>query len=582
MRQFNYLLGLASLVIFGCTELYAQRNPSTPPSKQKSNLGQAQPAKTIRIRTDYLGNGVEQQILAPTRKIARSAPAAQTLEIDSIDPTGSGNETEAAVFGGANCDTFQVQVLGTQMTYGQGGPAVPVRLDKQVYQNAVPSTMQPMFGGQNLTVSATDTALLQAWQWIEFYAKFAYPNFTTPVIQNGFLSSDPNNALILVNGTNYNQVALAKGIQPAYGGQIPIPTILSGYLDGNGIVTNLTQYQMLILYELGSTDSASSAFDWNDLVLKVTADCPILQETSGFNWYLSTNNIANQFCSYNVLYPTGSHYRSYTSWTTPGGVGQIVPRTFRTVVGTVLIEAGSSPLQPPNYPGFTIMIHDDPYDIAGNFPDYLVNQNYVKKYVFNQGSPGASFVNLNPPPGGITMRFSSGAGTQIITPYEASFDLSNPSSEDPPGPFYLQPGARYWFSIYGNSSGFASQGYPCLPRLDYNLFPSPPPFPPVTVQMTTQQCDDWDQSNGPADDVPNPCYFQLGTNDFYRIADLSSIPPDGYFCSRPESFVNPFYPSPSILPTPGPNCMDSSNRPCCQRTYAGRWAMALETETILP
>jgi hypothetical protein len=84
-------------------------------------------------------------------------------------------------------------------------------------------------------------------------------------------------AAVLTHNDNFNTVALQKGIQSPFGMQQDLSQILNGMILPNGQM-DLDPSEMIILFELGATNAASPAFDFNDLVLLVRTECPVATE----------------------------------------------------------------------------------------------------------------------------------------------------------------------------------------------------------------------------------------------------------------------------------------------------------------
>ncbi|HWR24669.1 MAG TPA: hypothetical protein VN278_00405, partial [Methanosarcina sp.] len=72
---------------------------------------------------------------------------------------------------------------------------------------------------------------------------------------------NPDNIIVLKNGDPVPN-------KPGYLQQIPVSTYLAPYTKNGKIV--LGPYDAIFLFELGGTDTASSAFDLNDLIVLVT------------------------------------------------------------------------------------------------------------------------------------------------------------------------------------------------------------------------------------------------------------------------------------------------------------------------
>lgn len=166
-----------------------------------------------------------------------------------------------------------VEVIANEITYGAAGPHVPTRADSSVGGG----NFVAQFGGADVTVGATTTVDISAGGALILKGKIAYPDFTNPAWSQEIQSDSTTNAMVLVNNDDPSVIMAQKGAQSAFSGQQSIPTILAPYLNGNGKIV-LASNEMLVLYELGTMNPASPAFDFQDLVLKVRTGCPVGSE----------------------------------------------------------------------------------------------------------------------------------------------------------------------------------------------------------------------------------------------------------------------------------------------------------------
>jgi len=166
-----------------------------------------------------------------------------------------------------------VTVLGKEITYGAGGPDVPVRVDFQLGDNPV----QNLFGGENVEVGdSTIVDIGDGGEELKFIGRSAYPSFDNPTLVNYVIeNSHANNALILLDGNNLEQQIASKGANGPFGGQIPIDEIIEEHLEGG--MVDLPETDQLILFELGTLNQGSAAYDLQDLVLLVEHNCDVGQ-----------------------------------------------------------------------------------------------------------------------------------------------------------------------------------------------------------------------------------------------------------------------------------------------------------------
>jgi len=172
-----------------------------------------------------------------------------------------------------------VDVLVTTITWGASGPAVPLKTEVQI---GVGASFTPAFGDQTLTagmpadvipIGVTDPAT------ITFKADAAYSDFTSPFWTRSIMNTDPQNAIVLLNGDNFFDISAQKGVQTPFDGQQDILSILSSFIDSTTGLVTLPAADMLVLYELGTTNPLSPAFDFQDLVVKTSTGCAAGQET---------------------------------------------------------------------------------------------------------------------------------------------------------------------------------------------------------------------------------------------------------------------------------------------------------------
>lgn len=189
-------------------------------------------------------------------------------------------ETSSYSNSGVCAATAHVKVVGAEITYGANGPVVPTRLD---YEQVTSSIITPLFDEQDIDVCHTEDPdeecsqqeiSLTPGEEIRFIGKSAYPTFDAPFLNYEVASDDLVYAAILVNGDNYFTIAAQKGIQDPFGSQQSLQQILGSEVinPSTGQVT-LEENVAIILYELGTASLNSPAFDFNDLVVKITTSC---------------------------------------------------------------------------------------------------------------------------------------------------------------------------------------------------------------------------------------------------------------------------------------------------------------------
>ena len=168
--------------------------------------------------------------------------------------SGGVKDGEVTVFA-TNNYVFTAQVLGSQMTCGQGGPAASV-----IARMRINNTFYNAFGGVPVTVGATytkDNLLVQNDYVIEATASMPSCNNYTKTV----LSTTTTLVKFLINGNT------PPNTLTGFGGQQPVSAILSPYISGGQI--SLPQNKVIALFELGN-DAGSPNADFQDLVLLIT------------------------------------------------------------------------------------------------------------------------------------------------------------------------------------------------------------------------------------------------------------------------------------------------------------------------
>jgi hypothetical protein len=94
-------------------------------------------------------------------------------------------------------------------------------------------------------------------------------------------NTDPVQAITLIAGDNLSAQLQEHGVRPPFGSQTSIDQILTqaGYLNAGGTIV-LDQNDILILFELGTSNPQSSAYDLNDLIIHLRAPTPVDRQFS--------------------------------------------------------------------------------------------------------------------------------------------------------------------------------------------------------------------------------------------------------------------------------------------------------------
>ncbi len=236
---------------------------STPMTDREGNpIGNRQ---QILVSAPPRGMNLTKKLLAPKFTDAFKL----TPDITPFDPRGGGAENFLGCTG-----TAEVTVLANEITFGAGGPQVPTRVKYQIGENP-PVTL---FNGENASqhIAIPEQITLQPGEEIYLWGHSAYPDFNDPYqLDIEKSSADPQMAAILSNGEMLVEMMSLKGAATIpFGMQQSLEAILGGAGMMNNGMIQLDEDEMIILFELGATNSSSPAFDFNDLVLHVRTQCP--------------------------------------------------------------------------------------------------------------------------------------------------------------------------------------------------------------------------------------------------------------------------------------------------------------------
>lgn len=162
--------------------------------------------------------------------------------------------------------TITADVLGSEITYGAGGPEVPVTVEIGTNSgNGSSYSYSSLFGGSDVdggetyTVSNNDVQINYRLR-----ARAKYGSFNAR-----YDSSNTTQVRTLVDGDQAPALA-------GFGGQKPVLDFLAPYLDENGLV-QLAFNQVIMLFELGvnmNSNPTSTAADFQDLVVLFTVVVP--------------------------------------------------------------------------------------------------------------------------------------------------------------------------------------------------------------------------------------------------------------------------------------------------------------------
>jgi len=153
-------------------------------------------------------------------------------------------------------------VIGSQLTYGSGGPDVDVTAK---YKKSPSNNWSNLFGGDEINGNGGQTSTVTSFS----NGTTLNTNFRAYFKQRGWLTYDQTYATN--DGSGHVRI-LRDGDTPpsaaAYGGQTSLKTYLQGILDANGKI-NIGEHEVLLLAEMGTCTNCASA-DFQDAVVKLT------------------------------------------------------------------------------------------------------------------------------------------------------------------------------------------------------------------------------------------------------------------------------------------------------------------------
>jgi hypothetical protein len=244
--------------LFIDTKIWSNSGPGTPSGSQVS--GTELDVEDLTLVPSQIGNMSKVQfsdnMIGTTLTIKLEFSDGSSITSDPFMP-GAGFAISGGTVSITQPTTVQLEVLGTAITYGEGGPDLPVTVDAFINQQ-----IQSLFNGQ--AVQQNDT-----WQYAAQSGDDIYSMGTVHIPYIGA------NWTIGYDSTNQNQVVTAvNGDQPPafdpFGGQPSIESFVEPILDEQTGTITIDDDQVVWFFELGSSDPNSSAYDLQDLVILLT------------------------------------------------------------------------------------------------------------------------------------------------------------------------------------------------------------------------------------------------------------------------------------------------------------------------
>ncbi len=185
----------------------------------------------------------------------------RTQRLVRPDPLGRNPKPQAQGTLSAN-----VQVIAREIIFSTTGEDVPVRVELDING----AGFQTLFGGGDVAVGNEQNMDLGAGGTLTFKGRAAYPDYNQPIFSLDVLS-DSTNAIVFQNGDEFNEMILAlRGVQEPFDGQMKVACFVAPYFNLQTGTIQLPEGSLLILFELGTTNPNSTAYDFQDLVLLVT------------------------------------------------------------------------------------------------------------------------------------------------------------------------------------------------------------------------------------------------------------------------------------------------------------------------
>jgi len=216
-------------------------------------------------------------VSSASSSLASSAPAS-SAPASSVAASSVASSAASSAAGGACANRFSVSsngtittltdlsvqytVIGSQLTYGSGGPDIDVT---SKYQKSPGVNWANLFSGLAINGNGGQTSTVASFS----NGTTLNTNFRAYFKQRGWLTYDVTYATN--DGTGHVRI-LRDGDTPpsaaAYGGQTSLKTYLQGILDANGKI-DIKENEVLLVAEMGSCTNCASA-DFQDAVVKLT------------------------------------------------------------------------------------------------------------------------------------------------------------------------------------------------------------------------------------------------------------------------------------------------------------------------
>jgi len=159
--------------------------------------------------------------------------------------------------------TVQLQILASEITLGENGPKLPVYLN---YSNN---------GSEATTRLFSNGDAVQPGQVENFSFKGSINGFLLVAsCRDHTIPSDDSNCLVMRNHDDVQGFLTRHHINKPFGDQLAIGAILKPYMRADGTI-KLLDTQRIVLFELGTRDPTSPAYDFQDLVVLLDFSQPM-------------------------------------------------------------------------------------------------------------------------------------------------------------------------------------------------------------------------------------------------------------------------------------------------------------------
>lgn len=207
------------------------------------------------------GSSVNQQFQAISRDVDLDLIAQEESDVQqgSIAEGADFEEDNGTVTISAQDNyVLEAEILATEITCGENGPYVPVYVD--IAKN---NQYQGAFG--DTAVQLGDKAVIENLQEQNDYIVKATAAMASC---NNFTNTQFSTSALTYSLVNDDAV---PSNWDGFGGQQTVTEVLAAYIGDDDLI-ELADNQVIMLFELGTTDSGSSSADYQDLVVLITVN----------------------------------------------------------------------------------------------------------------------------------------------------------------------------------------------------------------------------------------------------------------------------------------------------------------------